>query len=60
MNMIMNEMTSNVNNERDEFVWDIKKFLRFFALEQRTDQQTDGEALWKLTVAEYDNEGNDE
>ena len=53
-------MTSNMTNELDEFIWDIKHFLRFFTLEQRTDRQTDGLALSNLTVAEYDNEWNDE
>ena len=53
MNM-MNEMTSNMKDERGEFLGDFKHFLRFFTLEQRSDQQTDGLDLSNLTVAEYD------
>ena len=29
MNMILNEMTSNMNDEQDEFSSDFKRFLRF-------------------------------
>ena len=54
--MIVDELTSNMNDEQHEFLRDFKHFLRFFTLEQRTDRQTDGLALSNLTVAEYDKE----
>ena len=60
MNEWMNELTSNMNDEQDEFLWDLKHFLRFFTLKQQADRQTDGLALSNLTVAEYDNEWIDE
>ena len=45
MNMIMNEMTSNMNDERDEFLWDLKHFQQFFTLEQQIYEQADRLAL---------------
>ena len=41
-------------------LYEILNIFHDFSLEQQTDQQTDGQALWNLAVAEYDNEWNDE
>ena len=56
MNVLMDELTSNMNDEHDEFFWDFKHFLRFFTLEYRTDRQTDELASLNITRAEYDDE----
>ena len=58
MNVRMNEMMSDKNDEMG--LYEILNIFHDFSLEQQTNQQTDGQALWNLTVAEYDNEGTDE
>ena len=41
-------------------LYEILNIFHDFSQEQQTNQQTDGQALWNLTIAEYNNEGNDQ